>query len=122
MLPESNGCNVASVSNRSMSSVIAKKRLLLNLFEVIIDNNLHLVENLLGVIGIDDGNMYKILTVSGLEVKARRATGATSLCLEGYRTWEEVGLRVTVKIKRMVDCKFHEFLRESFLYGLRAHA
>ena len=92
VLPKSNACEVASVSNRSCASVIAKERLLLDLFEVIVDNNLNLVENLLGIVGVSNSNANIVSTVSSLEVKARGAVSAMSLSCGKWRAWEVLGL------------------------------
>ena len=102
VLPKSNTREVASVRNRSRASVIAKERLLLDFFEIIIDNDLHLVENLLGIIGIDDGNMYKILTVSSLKVEARRAIDALSFSCGKWRAWVVLGLGVKMKVESVI--------------------
>ena len=92
MLPKSNACKVASVSNRSRASVIAKERLLLDLFEIIVDNNLDLVENLLGIVGVSHSNANIVSTVSSLEVKARGAVSALSFSCGKWRAWEVLGL------------------------------
>ena len=102
VLPKSNACKVASVSNRSRASVIAKERLLLDFFEVIVDNNFNLMENLLGVIGIDDSNMYKILTVSSLKVEARRAINALSFSCGKWRAWVVLGLGAKMKVESVI--------------------